>query len=64
MRTTLNVDDEALRAAMSFAKGKTKTEVINEALRRFVRTKRRRRLLDLRGKVEWEGDVDSLRKRV
>jgi Arc/MetJ family transcription regulator len=63
MRTTLNVDDDTLRAAMRYAEGKTKTEVINEALRRFVRAKRRRQLLELRGKVEWEGDVDALRKR-
>jgi len=63
MRTTLNIDDEALQAAMSFAEGRTKTEVINEALRRFVRAKRRRRLLQLQGKIEWEGDIDALRKR-
>ncbi|HSL16970.1 MAG TPA: type II toxin-antitoxin system VapB family antitoxin [Methylomirabilota bacterium] len=63
MRTTLNIDDEALRAAMELADGRTKTEVVNEALRRFVRAKRRRRLLELRGKVAWEGDLDELRKR-
>ena len=63
MRTTLNIDDEALEAAMKFASGRTKTEVINEALRKFVRAKRRRQLLELRGKIEWEGDVDALRKR-
>ena len=63
MRTTLNIDDDALQAATKLAGGRTKTEVINEALRRFVRAKRRLELLDLRGKVEWEGDVDSLRKR-
>jgi len=40
MRTTLNIGDEALQAAMSFSEGRTKTEVINEALRRFVRAKR------------------------
>jgi Arc/MetJ family transcription regulator len=62
MRTTLNIDDEALRAAMSFADGRTKTEVINEALRRFARGKRRRQMLKLRGKVEWQGDLDELRK--
>jgi len=60
----LNIDDEALEAAMELAGSRTKTEVINEALRRFVRAKRRRELLELRGKVEWEGDVDTLRKRV
>jgi Arc/MetJ family transcription regulator len=63
MRTTLNIDDDALQAAMKFAQGRTKTEVINDALRRFVRAKRRRQLLQLQGKVEWEGDIDALRKR-
>ena len=63
MRTTLNIDDEALEAAMKFAAGRTKTEVVNEALRRFVRAKRRRELLELQGTVEWEGDLDALRKR-
>ncbi len=63
MRTTLNIDDQALQAAMELAQGRTKTEVINEALRRFVRAKRRRQLLELQGKVEWRGDIDALRKR-
>lgn len=63
MRTTLNIDDDALEAAMELSAGRTKTEVVNEALRRFARGKRRRQLLDLRGKVEWEGNVDQLRKR-
>ena len=63
MRTTLNIDDEALEAAMKVSEGRTKTEVVNEALRRFARAKRRRQLLDLRGKVRWEGDLDELRKR-
>jgi len=63
MRTTLNIDDDALQAAMKHAAGRTKTEVINEALRRFVRAKRRLQLLKLRGTVEWEGDLDALRKR-
>jgi Arc/MetJ family transcription regulator len=62
MRTTLNIDDAALSAAMACSEGKTKTEVINEALRRFARAKRRSELLQLRGKVAWEGDLDELRK--
>ena len=64
MRTTLNIDDEALDAAMSYADGRTKTEVINEALRRFARSKRRLELLKLRGKVTWEGNLDELRERI
>jgi len=63
MRTTLNLDDVALEAAMKVSGGRTKTEVVNEALRRFALAKRRRQLLDFRGKVEWIGNVDDLRKR-
>lgn len=63
MRTTLNIDDDALEAAMKVSEGRTKTEVVNEALRRFARAKRRRQLLDLRGKAPWEGNIDTLRKR-
>jgi len=63
MRTTLNLDDEALAGAMKVARGRTKTEVINEALREFARRRRIRRLLEFRGKVRWEGDLDELRRR-
>ena len=63
MRTTLNINDEALEAAMACAQGRTKIEVINEALCQFARLKRRRELLLLRGKVQWEGNIDALWKR-
>lgn len=63
MRTTLNLDDDAIEAAMRYAEGRTRTEVVNEALRGFVRRRRLRELLELRGKVEWEGNVDELRER-
>ncbi len=63
MRTTLNIDDEALRKAMAVSPGATKTAVINEALRRYARWERRKELLELRGVGGWEGDVDALRQR-
>jgi Arc/MetJ family transcription regulator len=63
MRTTLNVDDEALESAMKVSPGKTKTDVINEALREYARRRRLREFLQFEGKVRWEGDLDELRKR-
>jgi Arc/MetJ family transcription regulator len=63
MRTTLNVDDQALLDAMSQAPGKTKTDVINEALREFARRKKLQGLLKFKGKLHWEGNLDDLRKR-
>jgi Arc/MetJ family transcription regulator len=63
MRTTLNLDDEAMAEAQKAAPGKTKTALINEALRDYARRRRLRGLLKFRGKAAWQGDVDSLRKR-
>jgi len=63
VRTTLNIDDEALAGAMRTARGKTKTAVINEALREYARRRRVRRLLEFRGKAHWEGSLDDLRGR-
>ena len=63
MRTTLNLDSEAIAAAMKTAPGRTKTAVINEALREYARRRRLRGLLKFRGKVRWEGNLDELRER-
>lgn len=63
MRTTLNLDDQAIDAAMATAPGRTKTEIINQALREYARRRRLRGLLDLEGAFEWRGDLDELRGR-
>lgn len=63
MRTTLNIDDEALSEAMDVSAGRTKTAVINEALREYARRHRVRALSDLQGCGPWEGNLDELRKR-
>jgi hypothetical protein len=48
---------------MRTARGKTETAVINEALLECARRRRVRRLLELRGKAQWEGNLDDLRGR-
>ena len=63
MRTTLNIDDKALAEAMKYSRGKNKTQVINHALREYSKRKHLQGLLDLRGKISWEGNLDELRKR-
>lgn len=63
MRTTLNLDEEALVSALKVSPGKTKTDVINEALREYARRRRLQEFLKLEGNLPWEGDLDELRKR-
>ena len=62
MRTTLDLDDAALAAAMKVAEGRTKTAVINEALRAYARREALRRLLKFEGRLRWQGDLDALRR--
>ncbi len=63
MRTTLDLDQDALAAAMEATPGQTKTAIINEALREYARRRRLRGLLAFEGKLRWEGDLDELRRR-
>ena len=63
MRTTLHLDDQALASAMKLSEGRTKTAVINDALREYARRRRLRGLLEFEGKLHWEGDLNQLRKR-
>jgi Arc/MetJ family transcription regulator len=64
MRTTLNLDAEAMEAAMQVSPGTTKTEIINEALREYARRRRLRQLLEFEGNTPCEGDLDELRRRL
>ena len=63
MRTTLNIDDQALKEAMRIEPGKTKTDVINDALREYARRRKVRQFLKFEGKMAWEGNLDELRGR-
>ena len=63
MRTTLNLDDAALEGALKVSPGKTKTEVVNDALREYARRRRLRGLSKFEGAMHWEGNLDDLRER-
>lgn len=64
MRTTLDLDDDVVGAAMRVSPGMTKTAVIEEALRWYARRRSLAQFADLRGKVKWEGNLDELRGRI
>ena len=63
MRVTFNVKDEVLASAMKVSPGKTKTDIINEALEEYARHRRLQGFLEFEGKMPWEGDLDELRGR-
>ena len=62
MRTNIDIDDELLEKAMRYAGTKTKKATVEEALNMLVRRYEQRRALELRGTVEWVGDLDEMRR--
>lgn len=61
MRTNIEIDDEVLREAQRLTGARTKRETVDVALRELVARQRRIGILDLRGRVHWEGDLDESR---
>jgi Arc/MetJ family transcription regulator len=61
MRTNIDIDDELMAKALKASGQRTKKAVVHEALELLVRLRGQRKILDLAGKVNWEGDLDELR---
>lgn len=61
-RTNIELDDELIRDAMELTGARSKREVVDIALRRLVeKGSLYRTIRDLRGQLEWEGDVATWR---
>jgi len=61
MRTNIDIDDAVLRAAQELVGTRTKRETVDLALRELVARHRQLGILDLRGRVRWEGDLEQSR---
>jgi Arc/MetJ family transcription regulator len=61
MRTTIVIDDDLLAEAMAYTGLQTKKAVIDEALRTLVRLRRQTAIRELRGQLQWEGDLAAAR---
>ena len=61
-RTNIDLDDQLIEAGLRITKCKTKKDLVNFALKELVSKKGRKELLDLEGKVVWEGELSQLRK--
>ncbi len=62
MRTTLNIEDHLFGDLLELTGAKTKTEAVREALREFIRQRRKQQLLALQGKLEIEDNWAELRE--
>ena len=62
MRTNIEIDDELMAEAQALIGARTKRETVDHALRELVAKHKRLGVLELRGRIRWEGDLDEMRQ--
>jgi Arc/MetJ family transcription regulator len=62
MRTNIVIDDKLMAPTLKATGLKTKREAVEEGLRTLLRSKQQTGLRKLRGKHEWVGDLDAMRR--
>lgn len=61
MRTNIEIDDDVIREVQRLTGVRTKREAVDLALRELVARHRRLGILELSGRVHWEGDLSASR---
>ncbi|MGA1840046.1 MAG: type II toxin-antitoxin system VapB family antitoxin [bacterium] len=62
MRATLNISDELLAEVQKITGEKSKTKAITIAMKEFVRQKKIKELISLRGKIQIEDVTEELER--
>ena len=62
MRTNIVIDDDLMKDVLEKTGIKTKREAVEEGLKLLLRMKNQEKILELRGKIHWEGDLDEMRR--
>jgi len=60
-RTNVEIDMNLVQEVMEKYKLKSMKEAINFSLEKTIESKKRARLLEMKGKVNWEGNLDEMR---
>jgi Arc/MetJ family transcription regulator len=62
MRTNIVIDEKLMNDALQATGLKTKKEVVELGLKILVKLNRQKQIKELRGKLEWDGDLDAMRR--
>ena len=61
MRTNIVIDDKLMQEALLVTGLKTKRDAVDLGLRTLLMLNKQSQIRKLRGKVQWQGDLDELR---
>lgn len=62
MRTNVVIDDQLMAETLRATGLKTKREAVELGLRTLLRLRRQEEIRRFRGKLDWQGDLDDMRK--
>ena len=62
MRTNIVIDDQLMSDTLRATGLKTKREAVELGLKTLLRLQQQTELRKVRGKYEWEGDLDAMRR--
>jgi Arc/MetJ family transcription regulator len=61
MRTNIEIEDKLMRDALKYTGAQTKREVVELGLRNLVQLGKQVEARKMRGKLQWEGDLNAMR---
>jgi Arc/MetJ family transcription regulator len=61
MRTNIDIDDRLMREAMRSSGKQTKRAIVEAGLRLLVQIRAQGKIRRLRGKIQWQGDLEASR---
>ena len=62
MRIDIVIDDKLMRDALRATGLKTKREAVELGLRTLLRLRKQGEIRRLRGKLDWQGDLNAMRR--
>ncbi len=61
MRTNIVIDDKLMNDTLRLTGLKTKREVVELGLQTLLRLRQQEEIKELRGKLDWQGDLNAMR---
>ena len=61
MKKNIEVDEALVSEAKALSQATTENQVVELALQYYIQCLYRKQMLQLRGQVQWDGDLDQMR---
>jgi len=61
MRTNIEIDDKLMSDVLKATGARTKKEAVELGLKSLILLNKQEKIRDLRGKLNWAGDLDDMR---